>query len=74
MSSSRLMHIFREDLGQTFNDCLTDYRIQVAKDLLRENKYRVYEICEKVGYSDVKYFSQVFKKVTGQSPREFINK
>jgi two-component system response regulator YesN len=66
------MHLFKDELGKTFNECLTDCRIQVAKDLLRDPKYKVYEVSEIVGYGDVKYFSQVFRKNTGMSPSEYI--
>lgn len=72
ISSSYLMHLFRDEVGKTFNECLTDYRIQVAKEMLKNPKFKIYEVCGNVGYGDVKYFSQVFKKVTGMSPSDYI--
>ena len=71
VSPSYLMHLIKEELGKTFVECLIEYRIEKAKELLREHKYRVYEVCTKVGYQDAKYFSQLFKKITGLSPSEY---
>ena len=41
-------------------------------DLLKENKYKVYEIADLVGFSDYKYFIKVFKKYVGCSPVKFM--
>lgn len=71
-SESNLIHTFRDSVGKTFNECLTEYRISVAKKLLIQGNYLVYEVAEMVGYNNEKYFSQVFKKVTGLSPTEYI--
>ncbi|MGM9632599.1 MAG: response regulator [Eubacteriales bacterium] len=74
VSDSYLMHLFKKELGKTFNTCLTEYRIMMSKRLLTEEKYRVYEIAEMVGYVDMKYFSQVFKKIENCTPSEYIRK
>lgn len=74
VSSTYLNVKFKNETGYTFNDYLNRYRIQKAVDLLRENKYKIYEIAEMVGFSDYKYFIKVFKKYTGSSPARFINK
>jgi two-component system response regulator YesN len=66
------MHIFKTEVGKTFNECLIDYRIERAKELLKDSRYKIYEVSGKVGYKDVKYFSQIFKKITGMSPSEYI--
>lgn len=71
VSDSYLMHLLKKALGKTFNDILTDYRISLAKKLLKEGKYRINEIADKVGYNDEKYFSRVFKKRVGVSPSEY---
>ncbi|MDR0854994.1 MAG: response regulator [Christensenellaceae bacterium] len=71
-SESHLMHVFKDNLGKTFNECLTDFRIMKAKELLLNGHYRVGKIAELVGYPDVKYFGQVFKKHTGMTPSEFV--
>lgn len=71
VSDSYLMHAFKDNLNRTFNEYLTTYRLKKAKELLLNSHYHVYEIADKVGYGDVKYFSQVFKKHTGMSPREY---
>lgn len=74
ISSSYLMHIFKQEVGKTFNEYLIDVRIQKAKELLKDPRYKIYEVCQKVGYNDPKYFSQIFKKVVGISPSEFVRK
>jgi Response regulator containing CheY-like receiver domain and AraC-type DNA-binding domain len=74
ISSSYLMHLFKAELGKTFNDSVIDCRIEMAKELLQNPQYRIYEVCQKVGYTDTKYFSQLFKKVTGMSPKEYVKK
>lgn len=72
ISPSYLMHLFKAELGKTFNDCLIEIRIEKAKELLRHSRYKIYEVCSMVGYSDSKYFSQIFKKVVGMSPSEYV--
>lgn len=74
VSESHLMHEFKDVAGKTFNECLTEYRIAKACELLLEGKLRVNEIAYKVGYADVRYFSQVFKDVKGMTPTEFASK
>ena len=36
------------------------------------SNYKIYEIGEKIGYKDPKYFCKVFKEVTGLSPKEYM--
>ncbi|NLK98025.1 response regulator transcription factor [Defluviitalea saccharophila] len=73
MSCTYLNVKFKNETGYTFNDYLNRYRIQKAVDLLRENKYKIYEIAEMVGFSDYKYFIKVFKKYIGHSPARFLS-
>lgn len=60
--------LFKAETGTTFNSYLTNYRIQKAIELLANTDLKVYEVAEKVGYSNLSYFSRVFKKVTGVNP------
>ena len=46
-------------------------RIEHAKKLISENKLKVYEISEQVGYKNVDYFHKKFKKYVGVSPAEY---
>ncbi|MFD2328132.1 response regulator [Cohnella sp. GCM10020058] len=71
VSATHLMHLFRKDLNKTFYECLTEFRIGEAKRLLRHSSYRVYEVGLQVGFGDSKYFSQIFRKMTGLSPSEY---
>lgn len=71
VSESYLMHLLKDNLGKTFNEILTGYRIGIAKRLLLSGKYRINEVSDKVGYIDVKYFSQVFKKIVGVTPSDY---
>lgn len=73
ISESHLMHEFKEETGATFNECLTYYRIAKAKELLSQGKMRINEIAAAVGFSDGRYFGQVFKERVGITPSEYID-
>ncbi|KIL38637.1 hypothetical protein SD70_25030 [Gordoniibacillus kamchatkensis] len=72
ISPSYLMHIFKENTGQTVNDYITAYRMEKAKQLLSTQNYKIYEVCERVGISDPRYFSQLFKRHTKLTPKEYM--
>ncbi|MGN0178608.1 MAG: response regulator [Monoglobaceae bacterium] len=72
VSPRGLMYMFKSELGQTIHGYITKYRIQMALKLIEDGNYKIYEICESVGYPDPNYFSQVFKKIIGVSPQKYI--
>ena len=63
--------MFKRELGINYIEWLTNYRIDIAKELLLEGKDAIKEICYQVGYSDPNYFSRIFKKVVGMAPKEY---
>ena len=63
--------LFHRETGTTFSNYVKNYRISKAKELLVGTNLKLYEVAEKVGYSDPKYFSRVFKEITGQLPVEY---
>lgn len=66
--------LFSREMGYPFTKYLTSYRVDYAKEQLKETNNRIYEIAEQCGYSDVKYFMKVFKKLTGMSPQAYREK
>ena len=71
VSPSYFSSIFKQETGTTFVEYLTKVRIDKACELLRCTNSRTAEIGEQVGYSDPHYFSATFKKVMGQSPKDY---
>ena len=69
-----LSTVFHKDVGITFGSYLRNYRIEKAKELLTCTSDKLYHISAKVGYSDPKYFSQVFKRCTGELPTTYRKK
>lgn len=67
-----LSRLFTKEIGKSFSDYLKEYRIDKAKNLLVNDKLKIYEVAEMVGYGDPKYFCKVFKKVSGMSPKEYM--
>ena len=65
---------FKEHLGVNFNEYLKRLRIEEAKKLLEKGCYKVYEVAERSGFSDVKYFMKIFREETGMSPTEWSAK
>ena len=62
---------FKEDTGVSFVNYLQNYRVMQGCRLLSGTKYSLAEITEMVGYHDVKFFSELVKRMTGLSPRDF---
>ena len=71
ITPSYLSRIFRNEMGMTCVEYLTSRRINAAKKLLRHSSVKSYEIAGMVGYNNPHYFSTLFKKSTGLSPREY---
>jgi len=65
-----LSRAFKQLTGINFIDYLTNLRIGMAKDLLRETNLKIIEIAEKVGYQQT-YFNRIFKKVEGVTPSQY---
>ncbi len=71
MSSNYFSTIFAKETGKNFVEYLTEIRIEKAKEYLLTTMDKPADIALKVGYQDGQYFSHVFKKVTGMTPREY---
>lgn len=71
LSEGHLSHIFKKETDYTINSYITRYRIRSAMKLLKNCRYKVYEIAEMVGYRDITYFSATFKKFVGMNPSEW---
>lgn len=67
-------NIFKRETGMTIFDYLTEYRIEKAKELLKDSLSRIYLVAQQVGYANKSHFCLVFRKYTGISPTEFKNK
>lgn len=70
-SESMLNRKFKEYTSITFNDYLNRTRIKESMKLLKETDLMVIDIAFLCGFSNQKYFSKVFKKFVGLSPKEF---
>ena len=71
ISANYLSTVFSNETNQTFIEYLTNVKIEKAMDLLISTNMRSSEIAIEIGYQDPHYFSHVFKKYTGVSPREY---
>lgn len=63
--------LFKKEVGTNFVDYLNQYRIDMAKKLLKDVRYNVNEVAGLVGFSDARYFSKMFKKNVGVKPTEY---
>ncbi|MDR0943276.1 MAG: response regulator [Ruminococcus sp.] len=70
-NSAYLGKVFHKYTGETFNNYLDGIRIGEAKRLLESGEFKVYEIAEMVGFSNINYFHNKFKKIVGISPMSY---
>ena len=71
MSPSYFSSVFSKESGKTFVEFLTETRMEKAKELLMCSTLKTSEIGYEVGYKDPHYFSYIFKKTQGCSPKEY---
>ncbi len=73
-SPNYLSQLFARQADQTFVEYVNSEKIRAAKEMMREEHVKVYEIAERLGFENAFYFSKVFKKIEGCSPREYAQK
>ena len=66
-----LSRVFKEETGYNYSTFLSNIRLKKAEYLLKNTMEKVQNIAEMVGYSNVSYFSTIFKKKYGVNPYEF---
>ena len=74
ISPSYLSAMFSRENKTTFVEYITSKRMEQAKEMLLNTKEKAQTIAEKVGYKDPHYFSYIFKKTYGLSPKEYRTK
>jgi two-component system response regulator YesN len=70
-STSYFSRMFKNATGEGFSKYITRIRIEKAKELFRDTNFPVAEVCEMVGYSDIKHFTATFKKMTSLNPGQY---
>lgn len=71
ISPQHLSRIFRQNLGMSFSDYVQNKRIKLSIHFLEDTNENIEYIADKVGYRYSSYFTKIFKKETGMSPREY---
>ncbi len=71
ISPTYLSRLLKSEIGVSFIEYLTYVRVQKAMQLMSDPTVKIYEVAERVGYSNQHYFSTAFKKVVGLSPVEY---
>ncbi len=73
ISPNYLSVLFSKNNDIGFSDYINQSKIDAAKKMMTDGDYKIYEISDRLGYESAFYFSRVFKKVTGLSPRGYMN-
>jgi two-component system response regulator YesN len=71
LSPTYLCSFFKKNTGKTLHEFITEVRMKHAIELLKNPDWRVYEIADKIGFTDANYFSVLFRKYTGHTPTEY---
>ncbi len=74
LSVNYIRTIYKEMTGYTILEYITDYRFSKAEQLLKDKKLKIKEVSRMVGYENVSYFTSLFTKRYGMSPRDYQNR
>ena len=74
MSAAHFSTVFSQTTGRPFIHYLTGMRIEQAKELLKTTNMKLADIAMEIGYNEPNYFSHVFRKTTGMTPKEYRTK
>lgn len=73
VSPNYLSRLFKQEAGRGIFEWINEIRIDKSKPLLKDYRYKIYEIAEMVGFNSQTHFSTVFQRLTGVSPKEYRN-
>ncbi|MFB9273787.1 response regulator [Cohnella cellulosilytica] len=71
MGSTYLSTLFKKETGQALSEFIEAYRMEKAKELLKDDRLKMSEVAGSVGYRNANYFATVFKRSTGLYPSEY---
>lgn len=71
MNASYLSAIFRKETGKTVTEYVGEKRMEAAAQLLRSTRLQIQTVAQHCGMSDVNYFSKLFKKYHGMTPKQY---
>ena len=73
ISPNYLSVLFSKNNDVGFTDYINQRKVEAAKEMMKDSTLKIYEISDILGFESAFYFSRVFKKVTGVSPRDYMN-
>lgn len=71
MHPTHISKVFKRETGENISDYLLRLRMEKAVYLLKDSRYKIYEIASRLGYKNPTYFIKVFKEHFGVTPHEF---
>ena len=74
LSGDYISRILKKETGYSAIEYINRYRIKKAKDLLMHHDLKINAVAEMVGFNNIQYFSEIFKKFEGISPRDFCKR
>ena len=74
LSPSYFSRVFQRDVGENFNEYVNRFKVQAAKEMIRNTNQSVSVIASSLGYRDTSYFIKVFKKIENMTPQEYKNR
>jgi AraC-like DNA-binding protein len=72
VSPNYLSTLFKKYMGISIHQYVTDVRLKAADLLMQKRQLKLYEIAEKIGYSDYEYFRKIYLRCRGKNPSEII--
>ncbi|AZU64348.1 helix-turn-helix domain-containing protein [Neobacillus mesonae] len=73
LSPNYFSNLFKKTTGSSFIEYITNLRVDKAKSMLMDLDLTIYQIASAVGYQDARYFSRVFKAISGKTPSKYRN-
>lgn len=71
MNAAYLGQLFKQETGEYLSDYMSRVRIEKAKELLQQTDLKIYEVSQKVGIDNYRYFCKMFKEHVGTTPTAF---